>query len=810
MPRIPTDEPVRTPFRILVAMGLVSFSALAYEITLTRIFSFVTWYHFVYLVIGLALLGYGAAGSLLTFRGKTTDGLLAGGAALFSVTGLGAVLGLGYIVFDPASMFKEPLGHILNLAALTLIVFLPFLGAGLVICSILSRHGADASRVYAWDLVGAGLGCAVTPQLLQWVGAPGLAGILSLVLAAGGLLLSTTRPTRVLTSLAAVVPLVYLGALITGGEPEFHMPPTKPMYYLKESGIRVDFKRWSALPRIDVTEAREVSVFGFGGNLSEKYANTNWEIRGVFQDGTAHTALLRLESPDRIPVMDFLGGFIQGSAFSLRPGGSALIIGVGGGIDVLIALHADLDRIVGVEMNPVISYLLTDRYRDFTGGLFEDPRIQIVTAEGRQFLSTTDETFDVIQLSGVDTFAALSSGAYALAEAYVYTVEAVEAFFHQLKPGGILSYSRYYFDPPRETIRNASNMVEALRRRGVTDFHNRILIVAGNEWANCMGKPDGFTSGELESVRTWAAGLGFKVLYDPEQPAATPYDRLIRGGESERRAFLEGYHYDISPATDERPFFFHYFKPSRLFSLEPGRTLEEDWALFIPTALWTLIVSLTIMALFTLLFILGPMALTRRPPDGKKTAPASGPGAARFPVWVYFSGLGMGFLFLEIALMQRFIVFLGNPTYALSVILFTLLASSGLGSAWSRRLASSRVVLLIPPAIVGYLFGLPVAITACLGLSLPLRIVFSMTALAPLGLLLGMAFPLGIRALSALRPGLVPWAFAVNACFTVLASAAAVLVALLFGFAVTFLAAALFYTAASLAFRRFHGGLSRD
>jgi len=804
----PVNRTAGTPFKVLIAMGLVSFAALAYEVTLTRLFSFVTRYHFVYLVIGLAVLGYGAAGSLHTLRGAVSRGVLAVGAVLFAIGGIGAILGLATIAFDPGAVFTDPGRQLLSLVLLTLAVFVPFLGAGLVIGGIIARHAADAGRVYAFDLVGAGLGCAATPALLEWIGAPGLAGVLSLLLSGAGFLLAPSRRLRVAAALSAVVPAGFLGLVVLNGEPEYRVPRTKPYHYLKAAGVGFEYRKWSALPRIDVTAPSRISVFGFGGDLAEKYRDTRWELRGVLQDGTAHTAMLGLENVEQIGAMGFLGGFLQGSAFPLRRGGSALVIGVGGGVDVLIALHEGMRRVVGVEMNPIITDLLTGRYRAFTGDLAGDPRVELVTAEGRQFLSTTGERFDAIQLSGVDTYAALSSGAFALAEAYLYTVEAVESFFDRLQPGGILSYSRYLFDPPRETIRNASNMVAAFARRGVIDCHDRILIVAGRDWANCMAKPDGFTPGELARVRRWARELGFRLLYDPERRGLTAFDRLIRSGPEARRAFLDDYHYDVSPTTDERPFFFQYCKPSKLFDVEEGVSLRDDWPLYIPSALATLLVSLVVMAVFSALFILTPVAVAeiRRWWKRVRSRPS---GAPRVRVLVYFSALGLGFLFVEIALMQQFTVFLGNPTYALTTILFALLSSSGLGSAVSRRLASGRLLLVIPIIIVAYAVGLGTLVAGLLGWPLSYRIAVAVLTVAPLGFFLGTAFPLGIRALSALRPDLVPWAFAVNACFTVLGSAGAVVLALLFGFPATLVSAAIVYVVAANTFRRLEAGLGR-
>jgi hypothetical protein len=453
-----------------------------------------------------------------------------------------------------------------------------------------------------------------------------------------------------------------------------------------------------------------------------------------------------------------------------------------------------------VEVNPHIAELLTGRYHGFTGRVFSDPRVELVVAEGRHFLSTTSERFDAIQLSGVDTFAALSSGAYALAEAYLYTVEAVGDFLDHLAPGGLLSYSRYEFEPPRETIRNVSNMIEALRRRGVPDPAGRLMVVAGKEWANCMVKPDGFTAEEKEAVRRSTAALGFRVSYDPDRPGHDAYDRLVRAGPEERAAFLRDYAYDVSPVLDDRPFFFQYFKPRTLLRPPPGVDLRRDWPVVVPTGLLTLAVTLVLLTLLSALLILAPL----------RGRVGAGAGARRGAVFGYFAALGLGFLFVEITLMQAFTVFLGNPTYALSVVLFTLLSSSAVGSALTQGRDARLTLLALPPVLVAAAFGLRAALPALLGLPLAGRIACTMALLAPLGLLLGTAFPQGIRRLAGAAPALVPWAFAVNACFTVLGSASAVLLALLAGFRVPMIAAALLYALAAALLPRLATGRPID
>lgn len=798
-----TDSPSAPGLRTSLTIALVAMAALSYEVTLTRVFSFVTWYHFVYLVIGVALLGYGAAGTFLTLRSRVTDGVISIGTSLFAIGGIGAVVALSQLAFDPATIQDYPARELVRLAILVAVVFVPFLGAGLAICGILSRHGAHAGRLYAFDLVGAGIGCALTPFALRLVGAPNLAGALTVLLGLMGLAWAKSSAARLAKPLALLAVLVgggWIGWLGAVGEPRYAVPNTKPYHHAIEFGIGIDYTRWSALPRIDVTNARELKLFGFGGELSARFKDTKWTMHGVLQDGTAHTAMLQMDSIADLEKMPFLDGFVQGAAFELKSGGDGLVIGVGGGIDVLIALQNGMKRVVGVEMNPIIASLLTDRYRDFVGGVFQHERVDLRVAEGRQFLATTEEKFDAIQLAGVDTFAALSSGAFALAEAYVYTVDAVEAFMDRLAPGGVLAYSRYIMKPPRETIRNASNMVAALERRGI-DPTRAIAVVAGKEWANCMLKPDGFSAEDLSRLRAWATKNEFRLAYDPERPGDPAFDKLIRSGADDRLRFLDDYHYDISPVTDDRPFFFQYFKPTKWSEARGEQRIDWNWINYIPSALLILLGSLLMMTAASFVMILVPVLFVRRKAD------VTG-HASRLAVLVYFSGIGLGFLFVEIALMQRFTVYLGNPTLALSIVLFSILLSSGIGSALSKWAGGGGGILfLLPLVAAAWPFVVDLIIGSTIGESMMTRSVITIAALAPVGFCLGLAFPLGVRALSAVRPGWVSWAFAINACFTVIASSAAVVAALLVGFSRTFLIAAGVYMIAALAFRGFNGGI---
>ncbi|MGH7150279.1 MAG: SAM-dependent methyltransferase, partial [Planctomycetota bacterium] len=472
------------------------------------------------------------------------------------------------------------------------------------------------------------------------------------------------------------------------------------------------------------------------------------------------------------------------------PPAKVLVIGVGGGIDVLMALSKGASEVVGVDVNPATLSLLTERYRTFTGDLPSRRGVRLLAAEGRAFVRSTEEEFDVLQMSGVDTYAALSSGAYSVSEAYLYTVEAFEDYLEDLRPGGFVSVSRFILEPPRETLRLAGIAAEALRRRGVPEPWRHLAILRGTLWASLLVGESAIPEAALERLRAFAAREGYRLAFDPGRPGDTPFDALLRGSEEEREAFLSGYAYRVSPVGDDSPFFFNYFRWRNLPSVTGIRPADPVYTQPVPVGHAVLLATFLATALLGAIGILVPLRRASVPPG-------------RFGL--YFAALGIAYLFVEIAFLQKLTFFLGHPIYALSVVLAGMLLSSGIGAALSRRLSARAADRLLPALLLVLLpacgFASHYVLPAFLDLPFTARVALSLLFLVPCGALMGMPFPIGIERLRARSPAAIPWAFGVNAFATVLASSLSTLLAMEAGFTLLFLLAAAAYAGAFAALR---------
>jgi spermidine synthase len=559
----------------------------------------------------------------------------------------------------------------------------------------------------------------------------------------------------------------------------------------------VVFTRWSILNRIDVM-ATERGRFDFGGRISGAYRGEFPQIHIIFQDATAPTALVHVEgNPKDYPLLDY---FLQGAPYAIRKSpSSVLILGFGGGIDGLIAEHAGAERITGVDINPITAGLVSQRYRDFDPALWNGQNVNLIVSEGRNYLTRTSNKFDVIQLSGVDTFAALSAGAFALSENYLYTSEAVDDLLNHLSDNGVLSYSRWLFAPPRETLRLVVTIREALRRAGIQDARSHIVIVAGGPvtapWADTMVKKTPFTEEEIEALRTWARDRQFGLIYSPYHPMDNYYNQYLNGSDQEQKAFVANYLYDVSPSTDNKPFFFQFYRWKDIW--HPASVQGFGGYSFgsTPKGLLSLFVALVEMTILSLVFVLLPL--------GKKRV-FDVPARSCLSWMIVFGGLGFGFIAIEMVLMQKLSVFLGGPAYSMTITLAALLVFSGLGSGLSQKSAASGwgsiiAILIALLAIQGLeLLFLDFGVRAMLGLAPAFRYAAAVVAIAPLGLLMGMPFPGLLGKAGASSEALIPWAWGVNACATVVGSVLSTIASMTLGLNVSWALAVGAYAAVLL------------
>jgi hypothetical protein len=462
--------------------------------------------------------------------------------------------------------------------------------------------------------------------------------------------------------------------------------------------------------------------------------------------------------------------------YHLRKGGDAAIIGVGGGRDILTALWGKSRSITGIEINGVFVDLLEGRHRDFAG-LATQPELELVKDEARSFLTRTDKRFDVLQMSLIDTWAATGAGAFTLSENGLYTMEAWEVFINALKPTGVFSVSRW-FSPEKasETSRLLALGTAALLDRGVTDPDQHLVLVARKTVATLLLSPAPFTAEDLATVEASADRFGFRILLAPGHPAEV---RLLqRIASSPSRAALDATiadePFDYSPPSDQRPYFFNMLRPSRLIEgLKSSKGVLERGNML---ASATLLILFGIASTLVAVVILGPL---------RRSSPTNMSRADFAHAVGYFAAIGMGFMFVQIPFMQRFSVYLGHPTYAIAIILFSMILFTGVGSYLSDRIPVERngQWLVIIPAAIASVIVLVTSliqplIDATIHQDLLVRGGLVVAMAAPVSLLLGLCFPIGLRLVDRISPEATPWMWGVNGAAGVLASVVAVAISM--------------------------------
>ena len=773
---------------------LVTLSTLMYEIALTRIFSVTMWYHFAFVAISVALLGL-TAGALLVylrpqkFRDADVRAVLWRYSLFFSVSLALCFVTQLSIPFMPARNLAAAWSVVLTCA----VISVPFVFSGVVVCLALTRFPKQVNRLYATDLVGAAFGCALLVVLFIVLDGPSLVIAIGAFAALAALSFASDAGSRrgVTWSIAVVVALGGFTGL--NSYLHSHGHPLLRITWAKGSPDPPHvYEKWNAFSRVTVDPfggSGSVAPWGFG--LSAKLPpNVKVEQLGMVIDSTASTVLTRYHGDPA--ETDFLRYDVTNLAHQIRHNGDVLVVGVGGGRDILSALEFDQRSVTGVEINGNVLGATNGKYADFTGHLDRNPRVRFVNDEARSYLARTDKKYDVIQISLIDTWAASSAGAYSLTENSLYTTQAWDVFFKRLKPGGVLSVSRWYriaHSPrPIESYRTTALAAQALKNHDVARPRDHLLIYRGANVATVLVSPwRAFTSRDVATLSGVSNRLGFEPLLTPARAADGHFARLA--APAGPAAGVSGFKEDISPPTDNRPFF---FQTANLSTLLHGAGFSSDQSMRPVLVLGLL--ALAVLGL-SFCFIVLPLLLTTER-DAHR---------GMFPYYTYFAGIGFGFLFIELSQLQRLTIFLGQPTYALTVVLFSLLVFSGIGSMASERLAGAgrRTWMLAPLAallVAVAVFGIvtPGVLASTASATTPVRIATAVAILMPLGLLMGMPFPIGMRAASA-RPG-APTAFlwGINGATSVCASVLGVVIALFFGISMSYWAGLAAYVIAAV------------
>ena len=793
--------------RHYVGIFLLSLATLLLELSLTRVISVANWYHFGFLVVSTSMLGFGAAGVVLTLWAGLRDRVpldraLAVVSLLFGVITILSFWLMQHIPFEPFKVLSDR-SQLFFIPLYYLVLAAPFFCSGLAIALLFTRCSAQVNRLYAADLLGAGLGCAAIAAVMPTFGGSGsvvIAAVLGL-LAAAVFGLSESRRVSAWAGVLAVL----MFALAFFADRALPISVTSDKHHpLVPQGERPIYTAWNAFSRVD---AYKLAAMPSKGRPNPGHAL-------IIDAGGAGTAMADLSGG----VRNFLAHSPEyrptGLAYVGKKHPKVLDIGSGAGREVLEALYFGASSITAVEINPIINDIVTRQMREQWGGLFEQPEVHLVTEDGRSYIRRSEEKYDVIISVQTMSTAAITSGALTLAETYILTLDAFEDYFDHLTPDGILLITRPYQQLPR-LFATARELFEL---RGLGSPRNHLLAFEGplmpfghrQFLTGFLMKKSPITSDELRTMKE-RLGVGQpdlwkdhppQIYYAPDEPPlAKPSDyRLLVEiiNAPVLRSVYGSYTEELFPATDDRPFF---NEPVRWSSLRPYMfkkvMAEGSQGVDIqPVAQVTLLVLFAQTVIVAALLILLPLA--RLSQQGLR-APH------KWSFLTYFAGLGLGFIMIEIVFLQRFSLFLGEPVYTFAVVLASLLIFTGIGSFLTAYFPGGRGWMLVAMmlAIVAVLLVttlvMPRVFSATLGLALSWRVAIAMALIAPLAILLGMPFPIGLRIVAEESPTLVPWAWGVNGFCTVIGSVGAMILGMAFGFNVVLAVAGSCYIAALVA-----------
>ncbi len=772
-----------TSRRFYPQIFLVSFAALLLEIAYTRIVAFKFYYYFTYLVIGFALLGLGSGGTIIAIssrlRAMAPGRLIAWCCFIGGLTVAGGYWTIALLELDTFRMFEKPLEPFLFMV-LCAALFTTFLVVGTILARILTATPTAVHRLYGADLAGAALACGAAVPLMSWLTPPSAVFVAGSLLVLAGLPLARSEAPR-LTIPSAILTLVLAAlALIPGAVPEPVVDSIKDLNptRMAETGSKLLFSQWNPVFRIDVFERR------------------NWDnLNLIAHDGNMGSTLQRfdgdfgkLERFDRDPrAYPFRVG---------KPEPRVLIIGAAGGHEILSSLYFGAKHVTGVELNPVTVSLVREHFADYTGRLAENPRVTLVNAEGRSFLTADEGIYDLIYFVAPDSYTSMNaaaSGAFVLSESYLYTSEMIRETLDHLAPDGLIcmQFGEFFYDrKPNRTARYAATARHAMAEMGIRDFDKHILVATNPDFINVstiLLKKTPFSRDEVQRF------LGTAKQIDKARPRhAWGYqfdnglvNQVISLPDKELERMFDTHAYNVGPISDDSPFFWHFAR----FSDSIGRQADIGAGLLdFDDAIGerVLLVMLGSSALFAGVFLLLPFALVR---ETWAKLPYKG------RTGLYFGALGLGFLFFEIVLIQRLTLFLGFPTYSLIVTLFSVLIFSAAGSlaAGAYTAQRDRALWILLAALTAtallHSFGLPPVVKALAGAPLAVRITVSMLFIAPLGLCLGAFMPLGLHTVAGLSDHsteYVAWAWAVNGFFSVISSVLTTILSMAYGFSLVF------------------------
>jgi hypothetical protein len=771
--------------KIFLVIFLCSFASLAYEITLTRIFSIALWYHFAFMIISIAMLGIAASGTLLSLCPRLKD---ISSVGLYSLL-LGVSISLSYlcanqIPFDPVKLSWSGT-QVLYISMYYVILSVPFFFTGLIVATTLASLSERAGLIYGADLLGAGIGSMGVLFCMTIFMPDTIVFILSIIALSGAFISGGKRLKFISLS------FVLLILALLSFHPEFmnlRMSQYKGLQMaLRYPGAEHLKTYVSPFSRIDTMKSPAVR---FAPGLSLRYLDVLPEQIGFAIDGGELHAITAYNDQASQTFLSYLPSALPYVIVSGGTGGlsDVLIIDPKGCLQCLAARHYGFSKIYKIESNPLLVKIMKKDFNEFSGGMYDQ---NTWSGNGRAWLKTHHVFFDIIDIPLTGT---TPSGTFGIAEDYTLTVEAFREYFDHLKPAGMISMNLFIIPPLRTELRILNTALAAMKESGVQEKEMKKHFAALRSWGSIciLIKKSPFTAREIDTIKRFAGDRRFDLVYYPgiQEEETNIYVRMQNNeyftafqkilSTETRRQFVDDYIFDVKPVHDENPFFHYYLKLKNI--KEIYEIMGKKWQYFIEEGYILPVVFVQVVGL-SLILILIPAYKTRTEDEVKERNHMNHrTGLALLP---YFAFLGIGFMFVEVSLIQKMIFSLENSSYAVATVLTSLLISSGIGSLCSYRitvLRSTSITIVLSLIIITYSFFIAPVSDIFSSYPLQVKVFLNFFILMPLGLFMGIPFPSGLKILGEKRGSLIPWAWAINGCFSVLAPVLTVMLAMIVGF----------------------------
>jgi hypothetical protein len=757
--------PVLVNRRLLFAgIFLIALSGLVLEVSITRIFSAAIWYHFAFVAVSVALVGLGASGLVVQHRVKKLKGKWAENLTIYSAWGIA--------IFIPITLFvmHALASQVIYLPLFMILFSVPFFLVGIIISAAFNAFASVAGRLYAADLIGASAGALLVVLFLVLTGGEGATLIVGLIAAIGGTIFSRIAKNTKKTVVSLMFVAFALSLIFLNHATQIFAIPTDPtaqkdlpIYLREHPGSKIVKTEWNSFSRIDVVEG------GAGGEGL---------VAKVFIDGGAGTNIISWDG--KTESRQELSTWMQYLPFKMMQDPKVLVIGSGGGRDVVASLVSGSKDVTSVEINPII-YETVKSYGDRAGNVYSHEYVRSYVDEGRSFITRSSEKYDIIYVPFVDTWASVSSGGLSVSENFLYTLQGFQQYYDHLTDTGKIVTVRWLIDAPRFI----STYAKLLEQNGIPQdqLDRHLIMVTSDSYTQdpsvtmVIFSKSPFTDEEIRFFSQSFSQYGYKPILVPGQIMREPYSALLNG-QINLDQFYNMFETKVYPVTDDNPYFLSFEKPL------PG-VVEV-----------LLYVSVGIVAIFLLV----PFAWMKRRREEEVGTKKSEIGIAT--MIPYFAALGMGFILIELALLQKLILLMGNPTMTFALLLFTLLISSGAGSLLSARIAKNNMknLVFIIGGIAGlgilYFLFLPPIIYSTIAEPIEAKAAVSIAILAPIGFLMGMPLPTGMRLLKVHRPDYIPWMWAVNGAFSVLGAVLAIALGIMYGSSLAMILGILIYLVA--------------